>query len=85
MSGQMLLPSLLALGCTYMYLGKDYGWVHEVSSLSMSCLHGIGKLVMPWNWMDDDLSNLFGKVCCLKKLCKVKIKILFVTWGQEII
>jgi len=45
-------------------------------------MHGSGELVKSRNGMDDDLSNLFGKVCPLKNLCQFIIQIIFVTCGQ---
>jgi len=72
-SGQTLCPALLALGGTYVYLGKECAWKHELYSLSLSCLHESGKLMKPENEMDDDLSNLFEKVSSLKKYAKFKI------------
>jgi len=50
-----------------MYFQKDCTCEYEQSYLSLSCMHGSGKVVKPRNGMDYDLKNLFGKVCFIKK------------------
>jgi len=55
-SGQTTWSSLQALEGTYVYLGKECGWKHELYSLIMSHLHGSGKL---------------EKICFLWKICRI--------------
>jgi len=50
------------------YLGNKCVLEHELSSLSMSRLHGSGKLFKPGSGMNNTLSNLFQKVSSLKNM-----------------